>query len=73
MRELFLMESFPKGCTPHARRICHHQISFPWGYIKDIASRSNPRNLDELKTSISNIIVDISLMTLQAVSTNMLL
>jgi hypothetical protein len=42
-------------------------------YIKDNAYRNNPRNVDELKTSMSNIMNDISPMALQAVSTDMLL
>jgi hypothetical protein len=45
---------------------------FLWGYIKDNAYHNNSRNLDELKTNISNIITDISLMMLQAVTVNML-
>jgi hypothetical protein len=43
-----------------------------WGHIKDNAYRNNTRNLDKLKTNISNIIAYISPLSLQAVSTNML-
>jgi hypothetical protein len=42
-----------------------------WVYIKDNAYHDNPHNM-ELKTNISNITADITLMLLQAVSVNML-
>jgi hypothetical protein len=41
-------------------------------YVEDCACRNNPRNPNELKTSMSNIIARISHATLQAVSRNML-
>jgi hypothetical protein len=41
-------------------------------YIKDSASCNNPQNLNELKTSISSIITDISPIMLEAVSINLL-
>jgi hypothetical protein len=45
---------------------------FLWGYIKDSAYDNNACNLDERKASISNIVADISPVTLQALSVNML-
>jgi hypothetical protein len=45
---------------------------FLWSCIKDNAYRNSTRNLDELKPNIPNITVDISLVGLQAVSTDML-
>jgi len=53
------IESFRKDCGPHDLRICHHQILFLWGYVKDSACRNNPRNLDELKTNITSTTADI--------------
>lgn len=68
------IESFRKDYIHHARRICHQQtfFFFLWGQIKDNVCRKNPRNVDEPKTNITNIAVDISPMALQAVSTEIL-
>jgi hypothetical protein len=65
------IESFLKDYGPHDLRTCHYQILYVWFCIKDNAYRNNPRNLDKLKTNISNIIAEISPMMLQAVSANM--
>jgi hypothetical protein len=46
--------------------ICHQQIYFLWGYFEDNAYRNDQSILDELKTTISNIIFCISPMKLQA-------
>lgn len=45
---------------------------FLWGYINVSAHRNSPRDLDELKTYISNITADVSLMTLRVGPKNML-
>jgi hypothetical protein len=54
------------GTAPSTPTGCPHRFIFLWG----IAYRSNPGNLDELETNLSNITADISLMTFRALSTN---
>lgn len=66
------MESFSKGCTPAHSPSLSPPDFFPMGLHK----YSGPREVDELKTNISNITADISLTTFRAVCTvctNMLL
>ncbi|XP_039283421.1 uncharacterized protein LOC120351176 isoform X3 [Nilaparvata lugens] len=72
----FLQEFFgdgiiSKGLWPPRSPDLTSPDYFLWGYIKSEAFKDNPHNIDELKANITDLITNISNITLKKVSANM--